>query len=81
MKTLNDLVKKMSGYTIFFYRITAKYTKIISFPGLIVCASFLLLNVEPVRSFDFSCYFPIHGRKASISTVAVTSGCSLQHKI
>ena len=46
-----------------------KYTKNNGFPGLIVCASFLLLNVEPVRSFDFSCYFPIHGKKASTSTL------------
>ena len=65
---MNDLVKKMRGYTIFLPHNRENIQKLPFCRGLIVCASFLLVNVEPVRSFDFSCYFPIHGKKASTST-------------
>ena len=67
----------MSGYSIFLPDNRENIQKLPFCRDLIVCTSFLLLNVEPVRSFDFSGYFPIHGKKASTSTVAVTSGCFL----
>ena len=54
----------MSGYSIFLPDNRENIQKLPFCRDLVVCTSFLLLNVEPVRSFDFSGYFPIHGKKA-----------------
>ena len=74
------LGKKIRGYTIFLPDNRENIQKLPFCRGLIVCASFLFVNVETVRSFDFSCYFPIHGKKASTSTLPLHRAVSSSTK-